>query len=383
VIGMAGGTGDGDDFALVVHDLRTPLSAMRLTAELIGRGDLDARQSELLVTLVSAIDGLTDMTAGLLKSENGARLPTAASRPVLLADLLQNVAGLLEGLATRKGLLLKTSIPEEARLAAAHHPVKLRRILTTLIDNAVKYTDRGQITVSLLPAEGSGTGLAEIHVADSGPGIPNEERHRIFNKGVRGSTGLSSGQGHGLGLWGARLLAREIGGQLSLEDGETGGACFKLLLPVANAPSRDTPAPGPEAIPGGEAHVLVVDDNDTNRRLLAALLESFGITCDQASGGKAALEKLQKADFDAVLLDLHMPDMDGIATAEAVRNLPQGKDVPLIAVTAALESVGDKRLRLAGFREVLTKPIAPTHLYDAMELARRHHRRQQINGSSA
>lgn len=368
---MTGEIREGDDFALAVHDLRTPLSAMRLTAELIGRGDLDARQAELLDTLVAAIDGLTDMTASLLLGQSGDGRPTGSNRTLPLEDLVREVTELFAVLAIRKGLLLRTSLPEGAAGITVPHPITVRRVLTTLIDNAIKYTGSGEVCVSLT-LNGDPINSADIQVADTGPGVPVDERSQIFNKGVRGATGITAGEGHGLGLWGAQLLVREIGGRLDLEENPAGGSCFCLTVPVAEKLQSNGPNNVPVAPEEIQAHVLVVDDNDTNRRLLAALLESFGMTSDQASGGAAALDMMGSTTFDAVLLDLHMPDMDGITAAERIRLLPEGKSVPLIAVTAALESVGDKRLRQAGFQEVLTKPLDPANLYDALELARRH-----------
>lgn len=118
-------------------------------------------------------------------------------------------------------------------------------------------------------------------------------------------------------------------------------------------------------------HVLVVDDNETNCRLLSALLESFGITADVARSGEQAIALAEKGRYDAALLDLHMPEMSGVETAEQLRVFRSERELPLIAVTAALESAGDHRLEEAGFQHMLTKPLSPADLYAAMQLVHR------------
>ncbi|MEH0070719.1 response regulator [Pannonibacter sp. Pt2-lr] len=120
--------------------------------------------------------------------------------------------------------------------------------------------------------------------------------------------------------------------------------------------------------------MLIVDDNETNRRLLAALLESFAMTSDAAGTGQQAVNMAAATAYDGVLLDLHMPGMDGMETAAALRLGPDGARLPLIAVTAALESVGDRKLRQAGFDDVLPKPISPSQLYQTLNLARTRHK---------
>jgi CheY-like chemotaxis protein len=169
-----------------------------------------------------------------------------------------------------------------------------------------------------------------------------------------------------------------MNGRLTLARSETGGSRFNVEIPLgegddgllqAEADQHGTSETSEDASVTGplSAHVLIVDDNETNCRLLAALLESFGISSEAARSGEQAVGLVQKSDFDAALLDLHMPGMSGVETAEALGSLRP--DLPLIAVTAALESVGDTRLRDAGFREILTKPLSPAALFEAMKLA--------------
>ena len=381
---MANHDEDSVKLALLAHDLRTPLAAMRLTAELIGTGPLNGTQKDQLSILIRSIDALTQMTGELVTAaEPGSQ---AETRPSRIADVVSEIADLFQVAAEAKKLTLTLKIDDEAREAVTSSGGTLRRVITTLLDNAVKYTAEGGVTVEVRAAghkseDASGQGDPSsilISVADSGPGIEPEEGARLFRPFVRGRHGRETAPGTGLGLWGTAQFVREMNGRLTLARSETGGSRFNVEIPLgegddgllqAEADQHGTSETSEDASVTGplSAHVLIVDDNETNCRLLAALLESFGISSEVARSGEQAVGLVQKSDFDAALLDLHMPGMSGVETAEALGSLRP--DLPLIAVTAALESVGDTRLRDAGFREILTKPLSPAALFEAMKLA--------------
>ncbi|POF32664.1 ATP-binding response regulator [Roseibium marinum] len=377
---MADPDDDSVKIALLAHDLRTPLAAMRLTAELIGNGPLDDTQREHLSILIRSIDALTQLTGDLIPSTGSG----AQNARIRIADIVSDVAGLFRIAAEVKDLSFKVSVEEPVKDIFTGHGGALRRVLTTLLDNAVKYTPEGGIavTVRFIPAEGSGEQeMVALSVDDSGPGIDPEEQARLFRPFVRGRHGRETGPGTGLGLWGTQQLLQEMGGQLRLTRAETGGSRFEVRIPAEGeeAGDRDVGNSTPSAAvrqqspsaSGLSAHVLIVDDNDTNCRLLEALLESFGISSEIAKSGEQAIGLVGKSTFDAVLLDLHMPGMSGVETAEELKHLRPEAELPLIAVTAALESVDDDRLRQVGFQEILTKPLSPVGLYEAMVLALR------------
>lgn len=353
------------ELALVAHDLRTPLNAMRLTAELIAQGPLQPQQQERLGILLDAIDALSAMTGDLIqrgrpKQATGPQKPNEDARLIL-----QSVHDLFAAVAERKRLDLIVTLTEQPLLLTQQVAIAFRRIVTTLLDNALKYTQRGSIRLDLAPA--TEPGQLQLVVTDTGPGIDVLERSRLFRPFTRGTAGRAGGSGSGLGLWGARALVEQTGGHLDLTTAPGGGCRFAIELPLAERTGEGAAASREANV---EAHVLIVDDNDTNRRLLSALLESFAMTSDQAGSGAAAVAMAARTPYDAVLMDLHMPGMTGMEAAEALRHGPDGARLPLIAVTAALEAVGDRRLRQAGFQEVLAKPLSPSHLYQALELAR-------------
>jgi len=358
------------ELALLAHDLRTPLAAMRLTAELIGTGPLEHSQKEQLSILIRSIDALTQMTGELVAAVDPAVETDGA--PGCIADIVREVADLFRIAASAKGLAFNVSIAGSLGDVWIIKAGMLRRVITSLIDNAVKYTASGGIHVELA---GAGPDRIRISVTDSGPGIDPDDRIRLFRPFVRGRHGREAGPGTGLGLWGTDQMVRNMNGRLAFSAPEGGGSRFDVEIPVdadrlagqadcaavAEA-ERKTARTGPLS-----AHVLIVDDNETNCRLLSALLESFGISADIARSGEQAVGLVQKDRYDAVLLDLHMPGMSGLETAVELRALGEAGTVPLIAVTAALESVGDKRLREAGFEAVLTKPLSPVTLFETME----------------
>ncbi|KZM51023.1 ATP-binding protein [Labrenzia sp. OB1] len=376
---MAGQDDDSIKIALLAHDLRTPLAAMRLTAELMGNRPLDDTQTEHLSILIRSIDALTQLTGDLIPSTGSG----TGSASIRVADVVSDVAELFRIAAEQKGLSFQLSLEEPVKQIVTRHSGALRRVLTTLLDNAVKYTPKGGIAVRvhLLPAEGTAEHeMLSLCVEDSGPGIDSEEQARLFRPFVRGRHGRETGPGTGLGLWGTQQLLQGLGGQLQLTRGEAGGSRFEVRIPAeggtAGAGDRDgkvdissssaTVRGQAPTASGLSAHVLIVDDNDTNCRLLEALLESFGISSEIARSGEQAIGLVGKSTFDAVLLDLHMPGMSGVETAEELRHLRPEFELPLIAVTAALESADDDRLQQAGFQETLTKPLSPLALYEAM-----------------
>lgn len=352
--------------ALLAHDLRTPLSAMRTTAELIGQGSLDLKQRANLDLLLRSIDTLSDMTGELVTAARpgGAHSCAATDAETLVHD----IADLYRSLAEARGLDFHVDIAGEGAGVDARNSGSLRRVLLTLIDNAIKYTPAGKVSVTMTVSGGADEAgqTFEITVADTGPGIDPEEKARLFNPFVRGKAGQASGDGAGLGLWGARQLLEGIGGTLHHVNLPGGGSSFEVQVPVSKGDVRQDPVrPLEEAIPSGplKGHFLIVDDNETNRRLMAALLESFGATFETAENGTLATEKVRSGAFDAVLLDLHMPGESGLDVAGRLAAKQQGVSLPIIAVTAALEAVSDRQLRDAGFLDVLTKPLSPADLY--------------------
>ncbi len=369
---MADDRENSNKLALLAHDLRTPLGAMRTAAELIGQGKLDDRQTACLDVLIRSIEALADMTGGLV----AAAMPEARAQGKMIeaTGLVRDTAELFRHSATLKGLRFHVSVSGDEALIGAKMAGPVRRALSALLDNAIKYTSSGSVSVEADTAksedhEGSNV---RISIADTGPGIMPEDQPRLFKAFERGEIGQAAGDGAGLGLWGALQHIQEVGGNLRLVSPKAGGCRFEIDVPVSTGKktSIEVKEIGTREPTGPlTCHVLVVDDNETNRRLMGALLDSFGATYEEADSGATAIKKIEHSEFDMVLLDLHMPHESGVDVARRLRASKAGGLLPIIAVTAALEATAEPSVREAGFLEVLTKPISPSNLYRALEHA--------------
>nr|WP_319384564.1 hybrid sensor histidine kinase/response regulator [uncultured Roseibium sp.] len=375
---------DRDDeavkLALLAHDLRTPLAAMRLTAELIGSRPLDEDQFDKLSILIRSIDALTAMTGELVEAVRSDEVTETPLQAV--AEIVRDCVELFQIAAEEKGLVFRLSIEPAACDLVTSHAAELRRIVTTLLDNAVKYTDRGSVGIDVTQDRFSAEvqkhdapECVRVSVTDTGSGIDAEEEATLFRPFARGRRGLETVEGSGLGLWGAACQSSALGGQLRLVRPEAGGSRFELRIPAqrGTAPARqpvlDIPPRAEKRTAKAAAHVLIVDDNETNCRLMSALMESFGYSFDVVHSGDDALGAIRGTAYDAVLLDLNMPGKSGVETAREIKGDPATSDLPLIAVTAALEAVGETQLHAAGFADVIAKPLSPADLFAALERA--------------
>ena len=222
-----------------------------------------------------------------------------------------------------------------------------------------------------LVSRSSDTGLSvELTVDDSGPGVPEAAAATIFDPFNIGKAGRE-GAGAGLGLAICRQIAERMGGGISLGVSPMGGARFQVRLPLS-ACAADAGAVGPvmaEPTPHETLHVLVVDDNATNRFVAAKLLEMFGCTAEMAENGQEALDAVQARPFDLALMDIKMPVMDGVAATRAIRALSgPASRLPILALTANAEEGDELDYIAAGMNGVAQKPIQPDALLNAIRL---------------
>ncbi|WP_196223364.1 ATP-binding protein [Roseibium sp. RKSG952] len=356
-----------DAAALLAHDLRTPLSAMRLAAELIGTESLSDRQRERLSLLLQSIDMLSAMTDGMLGADSALVNPAPRTRSVL--ELIGAAAALFRLPAEQKGLDLTVDSGNISNAVAVSETAAVQRIVNALLDNAVKYTDQGSISLSVSTMRDTeGREMLRLSISDTGCGITSEERARLFQPFMRGEAGRARCKGDGLGLWGVRRWVGELGGELSVESRVGTGSRFEVRLPLSEPAASVCSEPAQERIsqqkPPLAGHVLIVDDNMVNRQLMGAMLDAFGLTYEDADSGAAGLAKLGEGRFDVALLDLHMPDMSGIETARRATGMAGKGHAPVfIAVTASPEKVEPDRLREAGIAGLVAKPFRADDLY--------------------
>lgn len=354
--------------ANISHELRNPLTSVIGFADLLARdGGLNERAAAQLNHIRSASETLLRTVGDLLELS---RLDAGHTQIELrLVDPRALAADTLEfhrNEFAAKNLAV-SMIAGDLPAAAMIDPLRVRQVLANFIGNAIKFTDRG--TITLVVSYDFSSGLLSFEVQDTGVGIAPEHHDRIFQRFSQIDGGLNRRQiGAGLGLSICRGLAEAMGGEVSFTSQIGEGSCFRLLLP-APAPERaptvdgDTIEPAPlESLSG--FRLLVVDDHKVNRVLVRQMLEPFDVSVSEATDALEAVGHASAEPFDLVLLDLMMPDIDGIAAAPMIRACPLNQATPIVAFTAVSESYLDKQSPDL-FNGVLTKPIV---LHDLLEL---------------
>ncbi len=356
--------------ARVSHELRTPLNGVLGFAQvLLHDPRLSPDQREQVKTLHEAGRHLLDLVNGLLdlsKIEAG-RLDLDP-QAVALRPLLDGCATLLAPEIARKVLSFELELDPGLPAAVMLDPMRSRQLLLNLLSNAVKFTPAGgRVELRVRAAD---PGLLRIEVADTGPGIPAEKRSLLFEDFVQlMPSGGADGQGTGLGLAISARLVALMDGRIGCGDPPGGGALFWVELPLVAAElPQDAATSAPAASTPEQAaalHVLVVDDVLANRQIAEAMLRSAGHAVTLAENGEGALRALERQRFDAVLMDLQMPGMDGFETTRRIRAMPApASDVPIIALTASVLPDQVEATRRAGMDGHLGKPLDRRALLD-------------------
>ncbi len=360
--------------AVTSHELRTPMNGLLGMAHALDRSPLDAAQREHVRLMIKSGDNLMQVLNDVLdlsKIEAGrVDLELVA---VNLHDLVRAAGDAWRDAAAEKGLWLRIGIDPQAPAWILADPLRIRQVLMNLISNSLKFTCTGGVTLQLTsPAIARSDGLRDLHlrVVDTGVGVPAAFHARIFDSFTQADNAVSrSHGGTGLGLTISRALARQMGGDLVLEP--AAGAAFLFTLPaapVAAPPVLAEPEPD-EAGAGLDAlRVLVAEDNAINQIVVRAMLEATGVALTIVDDGRAALEALKVGAFDAVLMDINMPVMDGITALAAIRAGAAGDpSTPVIALTASAMSGDRERFLALGFDDHLGKPIRPRDLLAAID----------------
>lgn len=358
--------------SLISHELRTPMNGVLAVAELLRRQPLgpDAQayvqtivdsSETLLRTLEDAVD-LTRAEAGELELR---------PQPVPARQLMDEIQALWAPRAAQDRVNLMVGYEGDTELTCQIDPHRLKQVFNNLIGNALKYARNGVVEAALKAwAEGDRVHL-EARVRDNGPGFEPDQLAHLFD-----TTADDGGQvaPQGLGLPICRQIVEAMGGRIWAEANGGQGATLAFDLTVERAWLESEEASNVSELSElqlqAQPHILIVDDNATNRVVAQALCEMFGCTSECAEDGQEAVEAVQSKRFDLILMDIKMPRMDGVTATQTIRALPgEERNIPIVALTANADPEDARHYLSIGMAAVVEKPIKPERLRAAMNQA--------------
>ncbi|MFQ6571705.1 transporter substrate-binding domain-containing protein [Pseudomonas sp. UM16] len=354
--------------ATISHEIRTPMNAvlgmLELTLEKADQGQLDRPAVEVAYSSAKDLLALIGDILDIARIESG-HLSLAPER-ANLAELVESVARVFDGLARQKNLPLMIRIAENARVDVQLDPLRVKQIVSNLVSNAIKFTERGQVIIDLALVPGPETGLArfELTVQDSGIGIHEQDQQRLFLPFAQANPDSRLARsGTGLGLAISRDLCGLMGGSLTLHSVFGLGTRVHISMPVTliYRPAEEPVAPPEPCVVIAALKILVVDDHPANLLLMTQQLNHLGLQHRSADNGLEGLKMWRREAFDVLILDCNMPTINGYQFAQAVRTEEAERHWPrstILGYTANAQPEVRERCLQAGMDDCLLKPIS-------------------------
>jgi len=349
------------------HEIRTPMNAIIGFTKVLLKTELSVKQKEYLQAIKMSGDSLIVLINDILdlaKVDAGKMI--FEQTPFKMAASISAMLHLFETKIMEKNLKLVKEYDDNIPEVLVGDPVRLHQIILNLVSNAVKFTSKGKITVSVnLLHEDENQAIIRFSVADTGIGIPEAKIGKIFENFQQASSGTSRLYGGtGLGLAIVKQLVEPQGGTITVQSKIDEGSTFSFVLSFQKTTAEAEAEPEnlelDVEIKG--INVLVVEDITLNQLLMKTLLDDFGFERDVADNGKIAIEMMQKKSYDVVLMDLQMPEMNGFEATDYMRNT-MNSNVPIIALTADVTTADLAKCKLVGMNDYIAKPVDERLLY--------------------
>ena len=375
-----------DFLANMSHEIRTPLHGVMGLADLLMKSSLTSEQTDYVEMIQSSTENLLVVINDILdfaKIESGNI--TLEKIPFDIGKTVQDAARSLNFQANEKGLLLRIVGANEPLPLALGDPYRLRQVLVNLISNAIKFTHRGAITISINARQRSGMSLpVTFSVADTGMGISPGNIDQVFSSFQQADSTIARLHGGtGLGLTICKNLVELQGGEIGVRSEVDHGSCFYFTIPytISNEPlvTEPTTVMPPDLLKG--LRILFAEDNSINQLIAVSMMSRWQVEVDMAQNGEEAVAKSKQRKYDLVLMDIQMPKMDGTQATALLRTEGNpNAHTPVIALTADAVRFNEETIKEMGFNDFLNKPYSELALYKALA---RVSRRAKIAESNA
>ncbi|MBR1128792.1 ATP-binding protein [Bradyrhizobium iriomotense] len=363
--------------AAFAHEVRTPLTGILAISDLLATSDLGERERRWADTIKAGAEHLASLATLFVDAARTGKGGSTLRQDLFdLRALARSTGDSLAGRAAAKGLQARVELSEKLPGLVVGDPVRLRAALENLIDNAVKFTEQGGVALAVAPwhpakkgrAKGKGRVGVAFAVSDSGIGLTMAEIKRLFRPFTQANVTIASRfGGAGLGLSSVKQLARAMGGDISVAPRGGGGATFTLTVSLdAAGPARSRKSKGEAGVDAVAAlRVLSVEDNPFGRVVLNTILTELGHHAEFIGRGEDAVNRLEQGAFDAVLMDMVLPGIDGVEAIRRIRTMPAPlAQIPIIGVSGRGED--EAASREAGADAFLVKPVSPRALATAL-----------------